>query len=377
MSFSHWEKETWFKGLDLVVIGSGLVGLSTALHFKKSHPASKVLVLERGSLPYGASTKNAGFACYGSPSELMDDLQNGSHDEVYSRVEQRYKGFSDLLSLLGANKMGYEPTGGFELFRSEEAEELLWCRENLETLNVQLKSIFPSIPFEWSEREIHSWGFAGIHSAISLPHEGQIDTGKTMLNLLRLCLEEGILILNGFEVIGIHDIGLKVEIETTQGVVFSQQLAICTNGFAQKLLKRESVIPARAQVFVSEEMNSLAFKGIFHIHKGYYYFRNVGNRLLLGGGRHLFKAQEQTFNIQTTASVQRHLKQFASKHIFPNVNWEIADSWAGIMGFGGQNEKGSLVKAISDRVVCGVRLGGMGIAIGSEVGRRTAELLNS
>ena len=45
------------------------------------------------------------------------------------------------------------------------------------------------------------------------------------------------------------------------------------------------------------------------------------------------------------------------------------------MGFGAHNEKGKLVKRIAPKVVCGVRLGGMGIAIGAHTGEQTAELL--
>lgn len=50
------------------------MGLNAAIHLKKKHPIAKVIVFERGSLPSGASSKNAGFACFGSPSELLDDI---------------------------------------------------------------------------------------------------------------------------------------------------------------------------------------------------------------------------------------------------------------------------------------------------------------
>ena len=74
MKWSYWERETWFKDLDLAVIGSGIVGLTTAIYYKQKHPDKKVVVLEKGSLPKGASTKNAGFACFGSVSEILSDL---------------------------------------------------------------------------------------------------------------------------------------------------------------------------------------------------------------------------------------------------------------------------------------------------------------
>jgi len=67
-NLSFWEKQTYLNNIDLIVIGSGIVGLSAAISYKEKHKKAKVIVLEKGVLPCGASTKNAGFACFGSVS---------------------------------------------------------------------------------------------------------------------------------------------------------------------------------------------------------------------------------------------------------------------------------------------------------------------
>ena len=377
MSFSFWEKETWFRGLDLLVVGGGMVGLSAAIHYKRKNPNAKVLVVERGILPNGASTKNAGFVCFGSPSELTDDLSHFKEDELLSTIEMRFKGYRELRKLLTDKQLGYQASGGYELFRKADSELYEQSMNHIDSWNKSLKLVFGQEAFIPLRAVPNEWKMKGIEFVIGLPNEGQIDTGKTMFNLQRLAQSEGILQLNGLNVLSIDDIGAKVEVTTNEGVFFSDKVAICTNGFAQKLLQPEngSVLPARAQVFITEPIDGLPFQGIFHMHKGYYYFRNVGKRLLLGGGRHLQRKTEQTYRMQTTAKIQNHLRRIAKRHILPQTSFEISDSWAGIMGFGGQNEKGCLVQKISDRVACGVRLGGMGIAIGTEIGRRTAGIL--
>ena len=76
MNYSYWELKEWFTNIDFTIVGSGIVGLNCALQLKKQHPHSKILILEKGILPQGASTKNAGFACFGSLSELIDDLKS-------------------------------------------------------------------------------------------------------------------------------------------------------------------------------------------------------------------------------------------------------------------------------------------------------------
>ena len=76
MNLSYWELKSWLTNVDYTIVGSGIVGLNTALNLKKRFPKANILVLERGVLPQGASTKNAGFACFGSLSEILDDLKS-------------------------------------------------------------------------------------------------------------------------------------------------------------------------------------------------------------------------------------------------------------------------------------------------------------
>jgi len=61
---SYWERKNFFENLDFLIIGAGIVGYSTALHLKKNNANAKILIIERGFLPSGASSKNAGFACF-------------------------------------------------------------------------------------------------------------------------------------------------------------------------------------------------------------------------------------------------------------------------------------------------------------------------
>ena len=57
----------------------------------------------------------------------------------------------------------------------------------------------------------------------------------------------------------------------------------------------------------------------------------------------------------------------------PNQKFEIESTWSGILGVG--NTKKPIVQTISKNVSVAVRLGGMGVAIGSLVGEEGAELI--
>ena len=57
----------------------------------------------------------------------------------------------------------------------------------------------------------------------------------------------------------------------------------------------------------------------------------------------------------------------------PHTHFEIDQRWSGIMGVG--NKKTAITKQLSNNVFCGVRLGGVGVAIGTTVGIELAELI--
>ena len=66
------------------------------------------------------------------------------------------------------------------------------------------------------------------------------------------------------------------------------------------------------------------------------------------------------------------LERLLKEVILPNTPHEIDYSWAGIMGVG--ETKNPIIKNISNNIICAVRLGGMGVAIGTIVGKKAAEL---
>ena len=99
MQLSYWEIKNWFSNIDFTIVGSGIVGLHTALALRERFPSSKILVLEKGILPQGASTKNAGFACFGSISEIIDDLKTHTEEEVIQTLHDLKDAKVDVVTI--------------------------------------------------------------------------------------------------------------------------------------------------------------------------------------------------------------------------------------------------------------------------------------
>ena len=370
MNFSFWEQDSWFNNIDFTIVGSGITGLNCAWELQKRFPGSKVVVLERGLLPNGASTKNAGFACFGSLSEILDDLNSDSEEEVVELVKKRVRGLQLLRKNLGDHELDYQSYGGYELFTLEDAELLEHCLSKLSEINRLLNHIFEEDVFEVRDNK---FGFKNIQDKlIYSKYEGQIHTGAMMTNLLKKVQASGVRILNRVNVQNFSDGHNKVRISTEEFDFFTGKLLIATNGFASQF-GLEDVKPARAQVLVTKPIEGLQLKGTFHLDKGFYYFRNVGNRILFGGGRNLDFRTEETTELALTERVQNRLEELLITTVLPGVDFEVERRWSGIMGVG--NQKKPIVKQISENVYGGVRLGGMGVAIGSLIGKELADLI--
>jgi gamma-glutamylputrescine oxidase len=373
MQFSYWENQHFINKADLVVIGSGIVGLNAAIAFKKKYPKKQVTIIEKGILPSGASTKNAGFACIGSVSELSDDLLHIDEQSVWDTVQLRNSGLVKLRQLIGDKNMNYLHFGGFEVFDSKkEFEE---NEQKIHEYNQKLKSITGiEKTFRVNKNKIRNSGFKDFKYCIENRAEGQINTGLMMRNLLHLAHLNGILIINNTEVFSIHDNGDYVEMACSNNLILkSKKLIVAINGFAKKLLKIKDVEPARAQVLITHPIKNLKVKGSFHYQSGYYYFRNIDNRILFGGGRNLDFKTENTAEFGLTPIIQKKLESILRYKILPNEKFSIDQRWSGIMGVG--SEKKPIIKSISPNVVCAVRMGGMGVAIGSLVGEMAVKEL--
>jgi gamma-glutamylputrescine oxidase len=374
MQLSFWEKDTFFNNTDVIIIGSGIVGLNAAIHLKEQNPVLKIIIVERGSLPCGASTKNAGFACFGSMTELLDDCEQNGAEAMLSLLEKRWRGLLALREKLGDSTIDYQALGGQEVFTEADKATFENSINNIDKYNALLKDIIGKQVFEIDDRSLKNNELNGFEHLIRNNYEGQLHSGKMMEKLFRLALSLDITVLNGLEIIRIEEGSNHVKISTQNAwTLKAKKLLVCTNGFTPRLFPSIEVKPARNQVLITAPIPGLKLKGSFHYNKGYVYFRNIGDRVLLGGGRHLYVQEESTDKMELTDDIQNFLEDFLYKHITNRHSAAIEMRWSGILGIG--EEKNPIITQYSDNIFTAVRLGGMGVAIGILLGREGADLL--
>jgi len=335
-----------------------------------------VLVLERGFLPSGASTKNAGFACFGTVSEQLEALKHTPEAEVVRLAGYKWRGLQRLRQNLGDANIEYYQHGGYELFMTGEEQKADEAIDRLEYLNKLMKPVIDGHDiYAVADAKIAEFGFNNVCRMIYNPYEGQIHTGKMMRVLLNKVYQKDVVVLNGCSVTTIESAGNSIRLNTSQGDFKAGKVILATNAFANRLYPGLQVTPGRGQVLVTRPVNGLKLKGTYHFSDGYYYFRNIDGRVLFGGGRNIDFAAEETHSFGHTDRVQEQLTNYLHNVILPGLEVEIDYWWSGIMGFG--DEISPIVKQVEPNVYCAVRCNGMGVAMGSLVGEEVADLVLS
>jgi glycine/D-amino acid oxidase-like deaminating enzyme len=374
LMLSYWEQKN-FLAYDLIVVGAGFTGLSAAIHFKKNHKKANVLVLDRGVFPSGASTKNAGFACFGSLTEILDDFWSMTPEEVTSLVEKRYSGLCQIRKQFGDKALRYQHRNGYELLGEEQLEAL----EQLPSVNKLLKKIFKKEVFS-VVNEPGKFGFSEqVKAVVKNRFEGELDPGAYLNALWAKASALGVRILTGVSVVEVdHEEGRVLAEKRDKKEIFeftAGKVAICTNAFTQKLWPASPLDPGRGLILLSKPIEGgIPWKGAFHLDKGYVYFREEEGRLLIGGARNKDFEGEKTTEFGVNPQIKEQLLRLTQEVIFPGktLDWEM--EWTGIMAFG--PKKSPVIQKIGKKSAVAVRLGGMGVAIGWQVGKELSELLS-
>ena len=370
------------KNPDVIVLGSGIVGINAAITLKQNDPELDVLVVDRGTYPIGASTRNAGFACFGSVTEILDDLESNSEKNVFSLLHERLHGLDFLRSRVVDDNMDYLPCGGYEVFDNDQ--DLSVFDEKLVFLNKKILEL-TGLPDTFIRTENPS-NFKGLaDSVIFNQYEGCVHPGKMMSSFLEQASQLGVRFVRGMKVVKIEEDEDHIVLSSEDLSLKAGRLIVCTNGFTNMILGNEEkesakrispalqLKPVRNQVLVTEEIEDLDLNSCYHYDKGYVYFRNIGKRMLIGGGRNIGGSIEETAEFGTTSKVRSYLMNILTSKIGIKDDIKIDFEWSGILGVG--SVKSPILKKHSEHIIFAVRLGGMGVALGSRLGDQAAKLL--
>lgn len=370
---SFWEKDVLKPQYDVIILGAGFSGLWLAYFLKNEHKDLKICILDAAIYPIGASTKNAGFACFGSASEILKNINEIGEDKTYELTKKRFEGVQIIKNSFGI-EAEFDDCLSYELFDNQLDYENIGSKLNY--INEFLEPFINSKNhFKVKNDILNTFGFKGFTNAISNNNEGGIQPVKLLEALKKNLMAAGVNIFFNIDIQDIdHSNSEKVHIQTANfGIFETRHLSVCTNAFTSKSFPEVKVKPGRGQVIITEKIPDLKIKGTFHFDEGYYYFREYDSRILLGGGRNLDFEAETTFSQENSSFITDKLLEILKNKILPNHSFKIEHSWSGTMAF---NESHAPVSELKSRNLSfSVAMNGMGVALAPALGKDLASLI--
>ncbi|AZN66948.1 FAD-binding oxidoreductase [Acinetobacter haemolyticus] len=233
--------------VDVVIIGGGFTGLSTAYHIRKADSSASVAVLEGECVAYGASGRTSGWVVpvpvldpttakvlYGK--ERLTELQNFAWD-----------GLDYVQDLIKRENMDSDfemPGVTFTTFRGHERRleqfTKYWHDQPRSRDSVFLDRAAVS-------EALNSDAFSG---GCRMPHSGQVNPVKHSRELKRIAESAGAQIFEQTPVFDIEDKESFFILKTPEGEVRAKHIVLGTNGFTHLLPPELGLKRAQLPMFV-------------------------------------------------------------------------------------------------------------------------------
>jgi glycine/D-amino acid oxidase-like deaminating enzyme len=326
---------------DVLIIGGGFTGLSSAYHLKREHPGLRVVLVESDVVGFGASGRNAGFAMtlFG-PTFGTTALRFGRQRAVEAHRYMEHA-VSYIGELVRARNLScdYEYPGFLRVATTPAYARRIQAE-------IELARSLGIDGIEWIDAEstrarVDSPTYLG---AWHEPHCALINPARFARELKRVALTAGVEIYERSPVTNL-EFGAPIRAQTPHGAVEADKLVLATNAFsAQFPLLRARQCPVHTYIVLTEPLNaaqldSIGWRGRQGVEDGrnlaHYYRLTPDNRLLAGGGDARYFYGNQT-------GVDKHLPTFERLQQF------VAETFPGLRGLKITHRWGGAISATLD-----------------------------
>lgn len=367
MSVSFWQDSGSTNKIqkDIVIIGGGLAGLSTAYWLQQEDSSLEIAVVEKYEIGSGASGRNAGFITCGSVEHFNRLVSKHGREEaaaIWGFSETNLKLLYEHIIKGSEKELLFEHNGSFSLASSDnEFKELQDSAELMNSFNINVERVGQSD----IKKRLGAEGFVG---GIKYVDDASVHPLK-MLQMIRTKIEK---VGNNVEFFENHEVS-KIETHEGNKIVHTKKNRIeapivvyATNGYSPLIdnFFSDKIFPTRGQILMTEKVPPF-MEAACYANFVLDYFRQLPTgELLIGGFRQLQKDVETGYSDQTTETIQKALEEFLQTHIPPVRKAKITHRWSGIMGFSvdGQPMVGALPTDPQLYFVGGFTAHGVGLA---------------
>ena len=364
MSVSYWLDRTTVsnkRNFDVVIVGAGISGVSTAYWLNQENPNLKIAIIEKNRLGFGATGRNAGFVTCGSVEHFNRMINKHGLDEAIDIWKFSEKNIQMLIEHIvqhDAEMIQFNKTGAYSLAAHEnEFEELKNVAKIMESLKVPVETIDSNGIFQ----RVGALNFVGGIKYLDDASTDPIKLLNKILNKTQATLIEQTEVSSVFS----HKHGTRL-IKTDNGDFEAELVIYALNGYTPTMNSffSDKIFPTRAQILMMEKV-PFFMEAPCYANSYLDYFRQLpSGELLIGGFRQLEKATEVGYSDHITEVIQGALHQFVKDHLPQFKKMKVSHRWSGVMGFSadGQPMVGSLPEDPQLYFLGGYTGHGMGLA---------------
>lgn len=319
---------------DVLIIGGGFTGISSAFHLKKAYPELRVVVLESYVVGYGASGRNAGFATTLFGHSLGLTMHRFGKQKTLQSYRYMERAVSYLGDLVRSRDLDceYEYPGLLRVATTpayiQRVQHEVALAQSLGINNVKW------IDATELREKVDSPTYLG---AWQQPNCALINPARLLSEMKRLAMSMGVEIYERSPVTNL-EFHTHIRAQTPSGAAEADRLVIATNAFSAQFPQlRTKQFPIHTYIVLTEPLNaaqldSLHWQGRQAIvdarNLTHYYRLTPDNRLLVGGGdAHYFYNDE--VGVDKHAATFAHLERFIYV-TFPGLRGiKITHHWGG------------------------------------------------
>ncbi|MFB6273607.1 MAG: NAD(P)/FAD-dependent oxidoreductase [Salinibacter sp.] len=355
---------------DVVVVGGGIVGCSTAYWLRRRRPSLRVALLEAHTLGAGASGRNAGFILQGTHADYLSDLERYG-ERTARRLWNFTRANRDLLAKeLRGTTFNWRSDGSLTAAGSADEDERL--HESLSPLRA---AGAPAVYLD-AERTNARIQAADFHGGLFVTSGAVVNP----LQLVRHVAEQSEAdVYPQHPVERIHWERRNVRLDTPDCRFQAERVVLALGPSLPDLVSAAAsfVRPVRAQMLATAPADALHIPIPVYSHHGGFYVRQLEDgRVLAGGGRHSHREAEGTSTDATTPAVQATIERYLHTHFPWTQSLSIEQRWSGTMGFSPDGRP--VVGAVPGHPegIFATGFTGHGMGYGFRMGRLLANLVN-